>query len=217
MAILDDRTKWSSRIGQEKRILIDEIDTSRFIVTGKDFQGTTIQVSFDFQKDIVTIPQQGELWVINRYQNEWRLDRKAESNAHTSVTELQPGDKRLETEGNLYLNAASVFINGAVVDSWLQFTDGGQIDIASAAITPTSSMHTIISTGGTLLTTINQGIDGRVLYLWSSLGGNYTVVDIAQPGGSNILTRTRANVVVGSGQFVGFIYKSNIGNWIQIV
>lgn len=98
-------------MGNERRIVIDEVNVSQGFVTGQDAYGATLQVGFDFQGAIVTIPIQGELWIVEQYKGDWRLDRKAEQNPRVPLDTLSPGDKRLEASGDLYLSGRSVLVN----------------------------------------------------------------------------------------------------------
>lgn len=108
-----ESVKRSSQIGNERRIIIDEVNPTQLFVSGHDSYQKAYRVNFDFQGPIAMFPTQGEMWTIKQYNNEWRLDRRAEvNNEKTSLASMAPGDRRIEAQNNLYLNGESVLING---------------------------------------------------------------------------------------------------------
>lgn len=117
-----DLSKRSSQIGNEVRIIIDEVNPSMSYINGHDKTSRTYRATFDAHDPVLAIPMQGEMWVIVQYQNEWRLSRKFDTTETTAATSLDPGDRRLEATNNLYLNGAMVFINGTEFSSTVAVT-----------------------------------------------------------------------------------------------
>jgi hypothetical protein len=129
-----------SRQLEERRVSINEVNTEQRFISAKDITGATVTIKFDLLDPLITIPNQGEIWVVKRQSDGWRLDRKLETgNEITPVSALQPGDKRVEGS-NVYINGTqSVSINGDInLDgtSWVDhktLVDGLQQQISTAA------------------------------------------------------------------------------------
>ena len=92
---------------KRRRVQIDEVNVAQNVVTGKDQHGLTFQITYGpwFDHGIISVPKQGENWIIEQYRQEWRLKFKVEDLANITNS-LQPGDK--------YLNAGTIWINGNV-------------------------------------------------------------------------------------------------------
>lgn len=97
------------RFLEQRVVTITDVDMTNMFVSARDQYGMMLQVSMHLTDGgITTIPAKDEIWVVDRSGNEWFLDKKADS----TVTELSPGDKRIDTAGDLYLDASSIFVNG---------------------------------------------------------------------------------------------------------
>jgi len=108
--------------------------------------------------------------------------------------------------------AAGVKVAPALqVSGYQVFPYGANLDINSAVISPTHTFHTVFTSGGTILTTINNSTEGRILILRNGYGGAITI-DVT----SNIQTRTGAAFVLPSGAVTMFIYDTNTAKWIQL-
>lgn len=118
------------------------------------------------------------------------------------------------TDTNLYRSAANFLrTDGSLqVGNFQEFVVGSALDINSAAITPNSTYHTLFTSGaGVTLTTINAGINGRLLILYNSSAGNFSIQT-----SSNIWPKGGVAQTLGSGQVTFFIYVSNIAKWVQV-
>lgn len=83
------------------------------LVIGRDQYGTLLQVSFHLNDAITAIPAMGEVWTVGRNGNLWFLEMRGDNGSETtSLAALGPGDRRIDTSGNLYLNSNQLFING---------------------------------------------------------------------------------------------------------
>lgn len=103
------------QVTETRLITVDQVDMSTLLVTGLDNYGTRLQVSMHLAEGgVATVPNLGEVWQVERQNNEWFLDMRADTGEEsTSLTSLQPGDKRIEAARNLYLNAGGqVVVNG---------------------------------------------------------------------------------------------------------
>lgn len=99
--------------GEKRVILIREVDPSNYFLAGSDQFGQLLQVSWHFHESIITVPKINESWLVERYGTDWFLDKRAETQAQTTaLTDLVQGDKRLEAEGTLYINAPVISVNG---------------------------------------------------------------------------------------------------------
>lgn len=96
--------------GNERRIKIDEVNVAQKFIQGRDSMNRSYRATFDAHYPVLSIPEQGEMWVIVQYQNEWRLSRKFDT-TEQPATSLSPGDRRLEATNNLVLNGDQVLIN----------------------------------------------------------------------------------------------------------
>lgn len=138
--------KRSSTISTERRILIDEVNTSEKFVTGKDSFQKNYRVTFDFHDPVLAIPVQGEMWIISQYENEWRLERRVDTGTETiAASDLAPGDRRLEAQNDLHLNAdATVNVNA---------TDEVTVDTSLFTVTP-SVTASIVSGGNVVVSSV---------------------------------------------------------------
>lgn len=141
-------------------VTITQVDMTNFYVTGRDQYGTLLQVSWHLSDVITSIPALGEVWTVERQGNLWFLDKRGDDGSEaTTLQELEPGDRRIDAKGNIYLNGASLIFNGS------QFVPGA-IPGALAAQPPASSLPS-----GSLY----YATDQDVLYLdtgsaWQRLG-----------------------------------------------
>ena len=90
---------------KRRRVQIDEVNVAQNVVTGKDQYGLTFQITYGpwFDHGTISVPKQGENWIVEQYRQEWRLKYKVEDLTDI-VGSLQPGDK--------YLNAGTFWMNG---------------------------------------------------------------------------------------------------------
>jgi hypothetical protein len=106
--------------GELRVVKIQEVNPSQYTIIGIDPYGSLIQITWHFHDTIIAVPVVGESWLIERYGNDWFLDRRSEtSDVTTPVTDLQPGDRRLEASGTLYLNVEKIMVNGQTLKDWL--------------------------------------------------------------------------------------------------
>lgn len=119
--------------GRRRRIVIDEVNLAQHYVSGKDQYGLTFQITFSFHEPgIITIPRQGERWIIEQYKQEWRLKYKVEDLSQVS---LNPGDKYIDT--NSLVVALEAGGSLTVLDSsgfpLFQITEDGHYHIRTGA------------------------------------------------------------------------------------
>lgn len=102
------------RFLETRVVTINEVDMSQYFVTATDQYGTRLHVSMHLTDGGVTsIPAPNEIWTIGRSGNEWFLEKKSDDGTElTNITDLSPGDKRIEASGNLYLNSPNLLVNG---------------------------------------------------------------------------------------------------------
>lgn len=105
-----EQIKRSSRKGNIRRITITEVNMANNYVSGTDRFNKLFQATLSFQDPVVTIPAIGELWAIEQYQQEWRLIRKVGSD----LSNLNPGDKRIDSPTVINLEAPTISIDGTV-------------------------------------------------------------------------------------------------------
>lgn len=133
------------------RIAIREVNTSENYISGEDAFGGVVQISLDFRDSVLTIPQVGELWIVERTGNDWRLGKKLDTTQIKPLNELSPGDKRLEAANDLHLLAKNrIFIGDSTAQSGssLVTTNGsGRADIVYPVAFPTSTQIVVATNG----------------------------------------------------------------------
>lgn len=117
----------ASRLSEQRRVIIDEVNTGQYFIVGRDSQGSNIRINFDLQDPMVSIPAPREMWSIKRAgTGEWILDKKLETGAEIhSIDTLNPGDRRIETTGTIYLSGQDVSINGTTFGELLTLIGEG--------------------------------------------------------------------------------------------
>lgn len=90
-----------------KRITITIADALNNYVEGRDLNNQPIKIGLGFfYNPFFQMPNVGEDWVVKKIDNNWTLYGKYENEDQLKpVTELQPGDARIESSNNLFLNA----------------------------------------------------------------------------------------------------------------
>lgn len=90
-----------------KRITITIADAFNNYVEGRDLNNQPIKIGLGFfYNPFFQMPNVGEDWVVKKIDNNWTLYGKYENEDQLKpVTELQPGDARIESSNNLFLNA----------------------------------------------------------------------------------------------------------------
>lgn len=92
---------------EERVATINEVNMAENFIQAIDQFGTNLRVSMQFHGLVTAAPAPRERWIIQRRGMEWFLDRRADDGTEQiAVTDLQPGDRRIEASGNLYLNAS---------------------------------------------------------------------------------------------------------------
>jgi len=144
----------------ERRVTISEVNMAQSYILTKDAWGNPIRVSFNFHDAVVTVPQVNELWYLKRRDNQWTLDRKAETGTEaTSLTTLSAGDKRLEASNDLYLAAGNnVYLNGILLQNNTTAVSWTNITGKPTAFPPTAHKATH-TTGGTDAFTSSDTLD----------------------------------------------------------
>lgn len=98
-------------------VTITEVNLQAGIINATDRHGTSLRISTHLQDPMVAVPATGEVWIVDRLGVDWFLDRRFETGTESSsLGTLQPGDRRIDTQGTLYLNAGNVVVNGDAVD-----------------------------------------------------------------------------------------------------
>lgn len=119
--------------GDERKIRIDEVNMPKGFISGTDTFGRSIQVVYTGFDPVVSIPQQGEIWIVKRYVNQWRLTTRFETGTEgKGVPTLAPGDKRLEASNDLYLNGNDINITARGGDVTINLADGYSLIVNDA-------------------------------------------------------------------------------------
>lgn len=107
-----DRTTRSTT--EERVVTILEVDMSQFHISVQDQFGTKLRVSMQFHDPLLVVPVPQERWTIERRGMEWFLNKRADDSlAITKITDLMPGDYRIEA-GRFILNTTEILRNGMV-------------------------------------------------------------------------------------------------------
>lgn len=104
-----------------KRIRITEVDTQNGYVEGTDSSKQNIKISFKwFYQPFLAVPEVGEDWLVFKMDNNWVLHSRYETGNETvPLSELQPGDHRIDVPGTLHLNANKILINDSALTGQL--------------------------------------------------------------------------------------------------
>jgi hypothetical protein len=141
-----------ARATDTRRVIIQEVNLAQNFISCQGADGQKMILNVDFQHPIVAIPVSGEFWIIQRTDNQWRLDRRMETGSETTnIADLQPGDRRIDSSGDLYLNAAKTKITADMeIDGDADFLGDISVD------------GTITLSGLDLLTLIQQAVPAGV-------------------------------------------------------
>lgn len=109
-------TRSIRRDTEERTVIVREVNMIDSRVTVQDNYSTLLYVSMHVQDALLTIPAIGETWIVRRKGNDWYLVGRQEND----ISNLSPGDKRIDTSATLYINAGSIVINGENLVTVLQ-------------------------------------------------------------------------------------------------
>lgn len=90
-----------------KRITITLSDPKQGYIEGRDSGNQPVKLSFSFYySPYIQVPKVGEDWVVKKIDNNWVLySRYEDASQIVSITNLRPGDVRIESKNTLYINA----------------------------------------------------------------------------------------------------------------
>jgi hypothetical protein len=109
--------KYNGRATEYRHVIIREVNTTTQVIIGETSQGDKLELSFSFHPPVTAIPIPGEIWTIRRDSADWRLDEKIDNKTLLyPISALLPGDRRLETSGDIYIQGKTVTINGELWD-----------------------------------------------------------------------------------------------------
>lgn len=115
-------------------VTIREVNAAQRYVEVHDQFGLSMRVSLRDNAPVTVVPYPGEVWTVSRSGVDWYLEHQIDNPTTIIKTEeLQPGDRRIEAKGTIYIEGSSVVINGTT------FAGGGG-----------GNMGTIIALGGGL-------------------------------------------------------------------
>jgi hypothetical protein len=140
----------------QTRVAIREVNLEQNYVSVEDAYGGKIQISFDFHSPLLAVPNIGETWIADRSGLTWTLTKKLNSGDETiALTDLQPGDQRIDASNDLYLSAkGNVHIKG----SSLVINDDSFSDSLTSIEDEIATLDTEISSHEALTTTAHGGI-----------------------------------------------------------
>lgn len=102
---------------EERVIRIDEVNMSKRAITGYDQYGTKQAASLHLVDSLVSIPARGETWTAVRRGNDWFLNKRIETGQErVKLSQLNPGDRRLDAPGVLHIGGEEVQINGEEIE-----------------------------------------------------------------------------------------------------
>lgn len=98
---------------EERVVTILDVNLSQLYIMVRDDFGTQLRVSMQFHDPILVVPEVSERWTLERRGMEWFLNKKADDDLTISkITDLLPGDQRIESNGNLYINTKGIVRGG---------------------------------------------------------------------------------------------------------
>lgn len=105
------------RQSTQRTCVISSVDMANNKIAVVDQHGSTLNISLDALDPFFAVPQTNERWVIDRVGNLWYLVRRYElAPQMTAIQSLQPGDRRIEANNDLYLNASgTINITGQTI------------------------------------------------------------------------------------------------------
>jgi hypothetical protein len=98
------------RFIERRTVTIDEVNMSQRFISAIDQYGTHLQISTHLNDGGITaIPAPQETWLVARSGNDWFLDKRGDDGSESvSLNDLQPGDRRIESSGALFLNGTPI-------------------------------------------------------------------------------------------------------------
>lgn len=129
---LDYRTQ--NQLFSYKRVQITSVDTETGIIDAIDPSRQTIRLYFQwFYEPMVSVPAVGEYWLITKLDNNWILHSRYDDGSEAvPVTQLRPGDRRIEASGSLFINAGEIIID---YDA-LQNIPGSSLELPVTLVSP---------------------------------------------------------------------------------
>jgi hypothetical protein len=101
--------------GEQRIVKVTEVNAANHRVVVEDNYGTILYITLHLQDAIVSMPVPGEKWVAERQGVDWFLEKRVESGDETTpLTSMAPGDKRVEANTTLHLNAPKISIQGEI-------------------------------------------------------------------------------------------------------
>lgn len=94
------------------RVKITEFDSKRGYLEGINYLNQPYKISWYNELAIMTAPQIGEEWIINRLDNTWQLLWRVPDLKQAEANKLlNPGDRSINANKRLLLNAEEILIN----------------------------------------------------------------------------------------------------------
>lgn len=94
-----------------KRVRITEVNTQKAYLEGVDETNQVFRMTMIFYEPYLQLPKVGEFWLITKMDNNWYLlGRFEEGDQLHPVTEMNPGDARIEAPENLIIDAKKEII-----------------------------------------------------------------------------------------------------------
>lgn len=111
MPPLDYRTQ--NDLFSYKRVQITTVDTEAGVIDAIDPSRQTFRLYFQwFYDPLLSVPEVGEYWLITKLDNNWILHSRYESGDEAiPLSQMRPGDRRIENPGTLYINAGDIVMN----------------------------------------------------------------------------------------------------------
>jgi len=137
------------RMTEQRSVIINNVDTTNNNISMTDQYGSTLSASIHFGDPVISVPKQGEEWVVERRNNDWFLKDKATVGV---LPTLNPGDvfftgdNLIMPGGNTYGNTVFItqanhgFTNGTVL-----YYTGSAYGKAKADSMPNSEVVGIVS------------------------------------------------------------------------
>ncbi len=99
-----------------RTIVITEVDPATRTVKGRDEHGQPLAVTNKFLQPLITVPQNGEKWLVHRQGGQWLLDRRWDG--EDKLLDLEAGDVHIDAKNNLIITAAQkIMINGEEISN----------------------------------------------------------------------------------------------------
>jgi hypothetical protein len=144
-----------SRDTEERPVTIREVNVDEQTIVAEDEYGSLLQVSLNFNDALVSVPTIGSKWTVYRNGVLWYLGKRGD--AELGIGGMEPGDKRIEADGNLHLDAESILINGIDLEDQIQES----LDAAIVIAPTTSTRNVILPTAATVTPLTLKGFTGQ--------------------------------------------------------